>query len=199
MSQRIRPNKVINNAIPRALQLALQDLKRGTRVIEGALEVAPGHDYWWFLEYGTGPFHVQDPRVKVNAPPSVVGETPVRHAYEISATYKKFLVYVTKGGQIHRRTTTRHPGIRPTFFVRTALFDAEIYMTALLEDMVEYVERENKLLLRADIVRLVNTVLEELLADLQASTPEDSDIDPYHLDRPHTPTLRDAWSVTEAK
>jgi hypothetical protein len=51
-----RTNKVAD-VIPKRLQAAINDLKRGDKVIKGSLSVLPGHSYWWFLEYGTGPFH----------------------------------------------------------------------------------------------------------------------------------------------
>lgn len=194
MATRFRPNKV-SNVIPKELQKAIQDLSRGGRVIQGSLSVLPGHDYWWFLEYGTGPFH-ERPDGELEPPAEVSEYEASGESYEIEANGDNYLVYMTKSGQRRRRREVRHPGIKPFGFVRTALFQAELYIQ---EDVQKLADLKGRLLTRKEVVDTVNYILEVLLGDLRNRTPEDNDLDPYHTDRPHSPPLSKAWRVTKAK
>lgn len=194
---KLRRNKV-SNVIPQQLQAVISDLKRGPKIIQGSLSVTPGHDYWWFLEYGTGPHHIDPASVSpvLDAPAEVAAHEAVGEAYEIYGQGDNFLVYMTKYGVRKRRKVALHPGIQPLGMVRTALFEAEIF---LKEDLAKLAQRKNRLLTRQEIVDTVNYILEVLLGELRLLTPDDKDLDPYHTDRPHTPPLSQAWRITRAK
>lgn len=196
MASRV-PSFVKRDVIGKKLQSQIADLSRGKKVIRGSLSIAPGHDYWWFLEYGTGPFR-EPPKGDLSKPASVEGERAVGHPYTIEVDHAKFLVYLTHGRRM-RRLETIHPGIKPIGFVRTALFEAEIF---LKEDLDRLTKRHSKgwsFPKRDELVRLVNYILEVLLGELRLLSPDDSDPDPYHEHRPHTPPLSEAWRVTKAK
>lgn len=191
---RLRRNKV-SDVIPKQLQDAINDLKQGPKVIQGSLSVLPGHDYWWFLEYGTGPFH-EEPTGELAPPDEVAAHDAEGAPYEITSGEDNFLVYMTKAGVRKRRKTVIHPGIVPLGFVRTALFEAELFMK---EDLAKLSKRKNRLLTRKEIVDTVNYILEVLLGELRLLTPDDKDLDPFHTDRPHSPPLSKAWRITKAK
>jgi hypothetical protein len=189
-----RTNKVAD-VIPKRLQAAINDLKRGDKVIKGSLSVLPGHDYWWFLEYGTGPFH-EAPTGNLDPPAEVAAHEASGEAYDIEAGGNHYLVYMTKYGQRKRARSVVHPGIQPLGMVRTALFEAELYMK---EDLAKLAARKNRLLTRQEIVDTVNYILEVLVGELRLLTPDDKDADPFHTHRPHTPPLSRAWRVTKAR
>ena len=189
-----RTNKV-GDAIPKQLQAAINDLKRGGKVIQGSLSVLPGHSYWWFLEYGTGPFH-EAPTGDLTPPAEVAAHEASGEAYDIEADGNHYLVYMTKHGQRKRARSVVHPGIHPLGMVRTALFEAELYMK---EDLAKLAARKNRLLTRQEIADTINYILEVLVGELRLLTPDDKDIDPFHTDRPHTPPLSRAWRVTKAR
>ncbi len=193
MATRLRPNRV-SNVIPKELQAAINDLKRGSNVIQGSLSVLPGHDYWWFLEYGTGPFHESDTS-ELEPPAEVAAHDAVGSAYDIESGGDHYLVYMSHGKRLRRKSTV-HPGIKPIGFVRTALFEAELFMK---EDLEKLAARKNRLLTRKEVVDTVNYILEVLLGELRLLTPDDSDPDPFHEHRPHTPPLSEAWRITKAK
>jgi hypothetical protein len=194
MTTRLRRNRV-SEVIPKELQAAINDLKRGPKVISGSLSVLPGHDYWWFLEYGTGEFH-ESPDGSLEEPDEVAGHDAEGGAYNIETVDAKYLVYMTKYGKRVRRKSTEHPGIKPIGFVRTALFNAELYM---LQDLQKLADRKNRLLTRKEVVDTVNYILEVLLGELRIQTPEDNDLDPYHEHRPRKPPLSAAWRVSKAQ
>src|ERR1044072_9489336 len=193
MVTRLRRNKV-SNVIPKELQAAINDLKKGPSLIQGSLSVLPGHDYWWFLEYGTGPFHEAD--TELEPPAEVAAHDAAGAAYDIEANGENYLVYMTKGGQRMRRRATVHRAIKPIGFVRTALFEAELFMK---EDLEKLADRKGRLLTRKEVVDTVNYILEVLLGELKLLTPDDSDPDPYHEHRPHSSPLSQAWRITKAK
>jgi hypothetical protein len=208
MTTRLRPNKV-SDVIPKELQAAINDLKRGDKVIQGSLSVLPGYDFWWFLEYGTGEFHedasaagMAGPvmgssahHAKLEPPDEVAGHEADGQAYEIEAGGDNYLVYMVNG-QRRRRKSTIHPGIKPIGFVRTALFEAELFMQ---QDLEKLAARKNRLLTRKEVVDTVNYILQVLLGELRLLTPDDSDPDPYHEHRPHKPPLSAAWRVSKAQ
>jgi hypothetical protein len=192
MPTRLRPTKV-SNVIPKELQKLINDFKRGPKVIQATLSVLPEHDYWWFLEYGTGPFH--EPDQQLDPPAEVAAYDSSGGPYEIEAQGEGYLVYMSHGRRMRRRETV-HPGIKPLAFVRTALFEAELF---LMEDIQKLSERKGRLLTRQEVVDTVNYIMEVLLGELRLTTPDDSDSDPYHTDRPHTPPLSESWRITKAR
>jgi hypothetical protein len=192
-----KDNFVKRDVIESTLVSTMNSLKRGPRVIQGSLKVAPGHDYWWFLEYGTGQFH-EAPDGDLIEPDSVKGETPEGGPYEIEAQGAEFLVYVARGKRFRRRVT-EHPGIRPIGFVRTSVFDAMIYLKREVDHVASGRGKGKWNLPRRELlVLLVNEVLEVLLGSLRLMTPDDSDPDPFHEGRHKTP-LSEAWMITKAK
>lgn len=195
--------KVKKDLITPTLTGLLNNLKRGRKVIQGSLSVAPGHDYWWFLEYGTGPFFgaESDPSDGDLIPPdSVAGEEPEGGPYEIEVQNAKYLVYMTKfgGGKYRRREKVEHPGIYPIGMVRTALFDAMLYLKRDLDLVSKRKGKWKDLPKREDLVQLVNEVLAVLLGTLKLWTPDNSDPDPFHEGRNPKP-LSEAWRITKAK
>lgn len=195
-------NFVKKNLINPILTDLLNDLKRGRKIIQGSLSVSPGHDYWWFLEYGTGEFYGAEdpPHGELIEPSSVIGQTPEGHAYEIEVKAKKYLVYMSmRSGNKHiRRTVTEHPGIYPIGMVRTSIFDAMLYLKRDIQYISKRKGKWKDLPKREDLVQVVNEILAVLLGSLQLRTPDNSDPDPYHEGR-HPETLSQAWRITKAK
>jgi hypothetical protein len=193
----VNKNFVKKDIIGRELTRVINSLKRGNRVIQGSLSVAPGHDYWWHLEYGTGQFH-EAPDGDLEEPDSVEAEEAEGGPYEIEALDSEFLVYISRGRRL-RRKATEHPGIRPIGFVRTSLFDAMIYLKREVNHVAAGRGKGKwNLPTRELLVLLVNEVLEVLLGSLRLMTPDDSDPDPFHEGRHKTP-LSEAWMITKAK
>jgi hypothetical protein len=107
---------------------------------------------------------------------------------------------MTKEGARRRRIETIHPGIHPVGFVRSAIFDAIIYLEQDFVRLKVQLQRGRRLPKRAELVALINYTLEVLLGTLRLTTPTDSDPDPFHADhRPHTPPLSQAWDITRAE
>lgn len=190
----MKPNSVKKDVFRHDIVQALRSLHAGPKIIQGSLNIAPGHDYWWFLEYGTGPYH-QDDDGELNTPAEVEGYEASGGPYDITVQDAKFLVYIGRGGVRRRAITTTHPGIKPFGFVRTAVFQAQIY----LAKETNFLIRKNRLLDRERVVETVNAILEILLAQIVLHTPDDKDPDPFHEDRPHSPTLAQAWGIRKAK
>lgn len=193
-------NYVKANVIPAKLISRINSLKRGSSVIKGSLSVAPGHDYWWFLVYGTGQFH-EDPDGELNEPSSVSGEEAEGDEYEITVADDSdatVLVYMTKAGKRKRRYAVTHPGIYPIGFLRTSLFEAELFLKGQLTRAEKRAKKWDELPGREALVKIVNSVMAYLLDRLRANTPEDNDPDPYHEGRRPIP-LADAWRITKAK
>lgn len=202
MARMTAKGHVVKDVISPSLSRLLRDLQRGKNLIRGALSVAPGHEYWWFLEFGTGPFHqASDGDLR---PPTRVrryGSKGSPYAINVkSDSPKALLVYMTKYGQRRRAKGVLHPGITPRAFVRISIHRAVLDLQQNLKRTIQR-RAKSKLpwLTRKDLVTLVNQHLTELLLDLRAKTPDDQDIDPYHEHRPHTPTLADSWQITKAK
>jgi hypothetical protein len=189
-------NDVKRNVIGPTLQALINDLKRGSRVIQGKLSVTPGHDYWWFLEYGTGVTH-QDPDGEFIPPGAVAGEAAEGGPYEIAVRDATVLVYMSHGAY-RRKKVTEHDGIKPLGFLRTSLFDAQLDLKYDLDKIAKRKGRWKDLPKRDDLVEIVNEVLQFLLTRLEIRTPDDSDPDPYHEGR-HPEPLSQAWRVTKAK
>lgn len=176
----------------------------GSRIISGSLSVAPGHEYWWFLEYGTGQFYEPSDDM-LQEPPAVARHYPSGGPYEIppKATNERgVLVYMTKWGERRRvRGSVTHPGISPRGFVRLSVLEAR-------KDLAKYLDKELKRRIRTkrlaptreELVELVNEVFLMLLQRLEIRTPDDSDPDPFHSDyRPRRPPLARAWRITPAE
>lgn len=192
---RVRRNKV-SDVIPKQLQAAINDLKKGPQVISAELSVAPGHDYWWFLEYGTGPFHeAPDGDEAIEPPAEVEDHMASGGPYDIESGGDHYLVYMSHGKRFRRKSTI-HPGIKPVAMVRTALFEAQLF---LQEDLQKLADRKNRLLTRKEVVDTVNYIMQVLLGELRLLTPDDNDPDPFHTHRPHTPPLAKAWRVSKAR
>lgn len=189
------------NYIGKTLENLIADLNPGRPIIIGKLRIAPGHDYWWFLEYGTGAYF-EEPgggELAPNAPASVLA-ADAEGPYDITAAEKPLLVYLSHG-QVHRAKGVTHFGIQPLAIVRTSLFTAHIYLKEHLS--LQRTRRRrggwSSLPKRKDLVALINEAMEELLLQLQISSPVDKDTNEYHVDRPHSPTLAQAWHVTKAR
>lgn len=199
-------NRIVKRGIAKALTAAISDLGSGPRIISGSLTVAPGHDYWWFLEFGTGEFHEPDSSYDqligtINPPREVAAHNAAGGAYDITVTEDQpYLVYMTMAGVRKRIESTVHPGIKPMGFVRSALFDAEIHFEEDLIRLRGKLKQGKRLPKREELVRIINYTLEVLVGQIKLQTPLDSDPDPYHQGhRPHSPTLAKAWGLTRAK
>jgi hypothetical protein len=188
-------NFVKKDVIKPTLQALLNNLKRGKKVIQGSLSVTPGHDYWWFLEYGTGRFH-EDPDGELLQPSGTLGEVAEGGPYEISVQDATILVYMSHG-QYRRRKLTEHDGVKPLGFLRTSLFDAQLDLKHDLDKISKRKGRWKNLPKREDLVEVVNEVLLFLLKRLEIRTPDDSDPDPFHEGR-HPEPLSQAWRITKA-
>lgn len=193
-------NNVKRDAISKVLNARISDLKKGGYKIKGNLQVAPGHSYWWFLEYGTGQYHDSSNDGELNRPEATEEYEPEGGPYEIAIEDAKILVYMTKIGERKFKKVTTHPGIHPIGFVRTALFEAEINLKGNLTRMIKSRKRKgwDALPTRDELVQLVNKILLSLLRHLQAFTPDDKDIDPYHEGRNPAP-LAQAWKISKAR
>lgn len=198
-------NKHVKTGIGNDLRKAISDLQSGPEIIRGHLTITPGHDYFWFLEFGTGPFYdtsgpYDDVIGPLEPPPEILAHEAAGQAYDINALGPKPLVYMTKEGQRRRRMETVHPGIHPIGFVRSAIFDAIIYLEQDFVRLKVQLQHGRRLPKRAELVALINYTLEVLLGTLRLTTPTDSDPDPYHADhRPHTPPLSQAWGISRAE
>ncbi len=193
-------NYVKKDVINETLTSLLQNLKRGSKVISGSLSVAPGHDYWWFLEYGTGQFFDTPKANELVKPEDSRGKRAAGGEYEIEANGAPYLVYMTKYGSKRyiKRVVTIHPGIKPIGMVRTALFEAMIYLKRDVDHIAKRRGKWKDLPKREDLVQVVNDILEVLLGTLKLYTPDNSDPDPAHEGRHPTP-LSEAWRATHAK
>lgn len=208
MAQMSVKSFVKQNGIGKTLDAAYKMATDGSRVIMGHLQVLKGHDYWWFLEYGTGNFFGEKgaPDGTLREPPSISGESPEGGDYDITAKNVRLLVYVTHG-HVMRREATVHPGLSPLGFVRTSRFEAEKELKADLRRELQRRAKTNRPFpTRREMVRIVNDVLDGLVRRLQIRTPDDQDAipgsenyNPRHTHRPHTPPLADSWRVTKAK
>lgn len=190
-------NFVKRDLISETLQARIADLKRGPNVIQGSLKVTAGHDYWWYLEYGTGPFH-QGSEGELDAPEDIDESAATREPYEIEVQDAKLLVYLTREGQRKFKRATIHPGIRPIGFLRASLFDAEIMLKGQITKAEKRRKKWDELPGREQLVGIVNAVMTYLLRVLQNVTPPNSDEDPYHKGRRPVP-LAQAWRITKAK
>jgi len=195
-------NYIARPYIATTLRKLINDLNQGRPIIYGTLRVAPGHDYWWFLEYGTG-IHFQEPepgQLAPNAPPGIELYEP-EGSYDITVQDKPLLVYVSHGHTIRaKQILSPHPGVKPLSIVRTALFTAHIYLKEQLGPIRKKAKRRTwaELPTRKKLVELVNETMEELLLTLRFSTPDNNDPNPYHEGR-HPMTLAEAWRVTKAR
>jgi hypothetical protein len=196
-----KPNDVKKNLIDPTLTALINNLKRGSRVIQGSLHVAPGHDYWWFLEYGTGQFHEAPKDDDVVQPEATKGYVAKGEPYEINAKNgSKYLVYMTRRGGTRyiRRKKTEHDGIEPIGMIRTATFDAMLYLKQDLDRVASRKGKWKDMPKREDLVELVNEVLDILIGTLRLWTPDNSDPDPNHEGRNPIP-LSEAWFIKKAK
>ncbi len=193
----VRSNYVKRDAIPKTLLAAINDLQAGPKILNGSLSVQPGHDYWWFLEYGTGAFH-QDADGAVKQP-SATRQSAAGGPYEISAANAPALVYLRNDGKWRRRKDTIHPGIKPLAPVRTSIFEtihdfkaelAKILRLRLSRGKVKFPERR-------DLLKLMNGYLHILLFLVKGRTLN-NDLNPAHQGRNPVP-LEDAWYIVEAK
>jgi hypothetical protein len=204
-------NKISKNFMGKALKRTIDALNPARPIIYGKLKVAAGHDYWWFLEFGTGSHRdadlpIDDQGIAINPPDAVANYSPdAQGPYDIVAKEKPLLVYIVQGHghaqRIFYRKETVHPGIRPIGIVRTALFSAHLYLKEQIDTRTEGRRRKSwKLPTRKELVEMVNEALEELLLQLQASTPsgDANDPNPYHHGR-HPIPLAQAWKVTKAR
>jgi hypothetical protein len=203
-------NRKKTDVIVRTLKQTISDLGTGPSILTGKLTLSSGHDYFYFLEFGTGPFHeapgesmidaaLAERQIEIAVPPSVAAHQPGGAAYDITAKNRPLLVYKTKDGAIRRRLSTIHPGIQPMGFVRSAIFDAEIYLEKDLETVRIRVANGGKLPMREELINIVNYTLEVLLGQLRLHTPVDRDNNDFHTDRPHSPTLTEAWGIEKVE
>jgi hypothetical protein len=193
-------NSVKKDVITSTLQSLTADLKNGGYIIRGSLSIDAGHDYWWFLEYGTGQFHGQkgDPDGELDQPSETEGYSPEGGPYEIRANDADYLVYMTmRNGRYIKRVDTIHPGVHPIGMVRSSLFSAMIYLKKDLAQLKKG-RKWKELPRRADFVKIVNYILEVLIGQLRLLTPDYSDPDPRHDGR-HATTLSSAWNINKAK
>lgn len=198
----------VKAGIQKDLLKAIRNLHRGRQIISGYITVAPGHDYWWFLEYGTGEFH-NTPDGELLPPPDIFGQNPEGGPYYIKVSQERLAInpkvrlqYMNKGGGPYKYAlAVEHPGIEPVMqsgFVRTSIYEAEQYFRKELGLLLHRKqERGETWPTRERFVEFVNEVLFDMLAKITLRTPDNHDPDPAHTGR-HTP-LSEAWGMTEAK
>ncbi len=198
---------VQKDVIGSTLRKAISGMGRGD-IVYGSISILAGHDYWWFLEFGTGAFYETPTRgagapgevtVPLTPPAAVAGKRPERAPYTIKVKARRKnarLVYMTKFGVRRRARAVTHPGIKPLSFVRTSVFEARLELKKELERLVKTRKRRNKFPTRDELVEIVNDALIQLHSRLEIRSPDDEDVDPYHEDdRPRNPPLSKAWTV----
>jgi hypothetical protein len=209
---------VATNTISRDLQKRIRDLK--SKPIQATVSLAEGHDYWWFLEFGTGSRGSTTPAWGLGPedfkkPASVAGHRRSGAKYPISpVNRKKLFFYWAKirdwvfipGGAIaadpkktnwYPMTKVMHPGIKPRAILRKALWN---FRSSVRLDLMNMARRK-ALPFREQLVFLMNKRLAQLRKDLASFTPVYVPPEPPEGFSPHIRPSRDlagAWEVTDA-
>lgn len=174
----------------------------GTDPVEGGLTV-DGHDYWWYLEYGTGVHHEAESAVDAPAGlqrPDSIPSDAGGGDYYITAEqrpYMRFYWHKLRRWVIFKKPAAVHrfgvPPIRPGGFVRNAIFDAQM---GIHEDLQNLLAQGMTNLTHKKLVDVVNKNLRQALRDVRRNTPIGSPVE----DKSPGPDghLRDAWGIEEA-
>lgn len=182
------------------LQKRLADFKSKPRVVGGIELPASEHDYWWYLEFGTGTKHQHGNKQGLPRPASVAevqgrsDRYPITHRANLgtAALAKKRRIRFTLFGQTYYRVLVMHPGARPANrgrgIVRVGIRQAQI---SLQQDLKKFKRRKTPPA-RIELVAAINEALREAVNTIKRLTPEDPD-------SPHPTHLRESWTYRKAK
>lgn len=187
--------------IDEGLRYLMTELSR-PEPIEGSITV-DGHDYWWYLEYGTGVFHESEEGTApagLDRPSSVKAESAADGEYEITATTRPFMRFYWE--RLHREVIFKKPAVihqlgiapsRPGGFVRNAIFDGQM---AIHNDLQTLLAQGITKITRKKLVAIVNRRLTQTLKAIRRNTPIGSPV----VDQSPGPDghLRDAWGIDPA-
>lgn len=169
-----------------------------------ALTVAPKHEYWVVLEYGSGQAEpgarqpMADDPVVLRVSSSLPGPKPLEtHTvtlsdgttitskwYPITARLKKNLWFIDRQGRTRTAKTVYHPGVQARGFMRRIIFAWQKRLLASLRAKVG-----TTFPVRSDHVALVNLQFRTLVEEIREATPvgnEPASASP----------LKDAWGMT---
>jgi hypothetical protein len=178
----LRANR--KSLIAEDLRAMLRDWDVDPAGLQVALTIDSGHDYWWFLEYGTGQYFGQEgyPDGELTPPSSAQGRSPSGGPYEIKPVNKKFLRFVNRNSQNVPRWNELpgelvfskgvvHPGIPAQGFVRRAMAAMDLRLLRRLSELDE----DDTLPTRSEVIEVLNEEVQYMLYDVQASVPESAD------------------------
>ena len=184
----------VKRVIAADLQQRIRDMKRTP--LQASVTLKPGHDYWWFQEFGTGPRGSEAPAYGLGPddftrPASVAKHKRGGMQYKISPDkHDKLFFYWARfqdwffvpGGGIAkgasgqrkghswfpiRKTEVTHPGVRPQAMLRLALWGFRRDARLALMAMA----RRKQWPLREEIAQALNRHLRQLNASLEAVMP----------------------------
>jgi hypothetical protein len=187
--------------IDEGLRMLMRELSR-PEPIEGSVTV-DGHEYWWYLEYGTGVFHEAEEGMApagLDRPTGVKAESAADGEYTITADTRPYMRFYWE--RVHRMVTFKKPAVihqlgiaptRPGGFVRNAIFDGQMAMHNDLQNL--FAQGITKIT-RKKLVEIVNRRLTQTLKAIRRNTPVGSPI----VDESPGPDghLRDAWGIQPA-
>jgi hypothetical protein len=194
----------------------LRDFSGDRRRITAAVEIAAGHEYWWFLEYGTSPAEGSPgPKagdfIKLTKPaglrasshnhsiPYLIVPKP-KYFYTAEGKRKRRkLRFRDRSGKVVYRLAARHPGIPAMGIIRMTLWTAQRELLARLTDLFD----DDTLPDRDEVVDVVNDVYGAAVDSIRSSIPVgrnddfDDDTDDEQFDG--LGHLRDAIRLKPAK
>ena len=173
--------------------------------IFGSIELKANHDYFWYLEFGTGTrFQGGTENERLTRPGSVSERQgrsdpyPITHRGSQTALSKKRRVRFEIGGQVYFRVLVLHPGARPgnrgRGIVRLGIRQAQIDLKKKLSPYHtrRIGSKATTFPTRKELVDAVNESLSDAVDRIRQLTPADPN-------SPHAVHLRDSWTYRPAK